>query len=233
MICHQHIIREAERSSQLWEQCPSVRDCLFHEIPRSVAAPFLLRYEWIGNMGTSRRFFALSWSESPVCVVAIGACVAPSKAVALLREHGLVVEQFTRGASSPAAPRNSGSHLIRRVARHYASTGIPHAFWGYADPRAGEVGTIYQACNALYLGMTDPGRAKIYRINGRRYDPRKVHHKFGSRAHKHLLTIDPEYTTEPIAKKHRYLLLACDRATEERLRTRLKCSTLPYPKRMP
>ena len=31
-------------------------------------------------------------------------------------------------------------------------------FFAYADPAAGEVGKIYQACNWLYLGQGSPGR---------------------------------------------------------------------------
>lgn len=77
----------------------------------------------------------------------------------------------------------------------------------YADPRAGEVGVVYQSANALYLGPMDsrgPGR---YVIKGRAYHPRTVHRVFGSAKHRNLVSVDPEYRREQRTKKHRYVFI--------------------------
>ena len=77
----------------------------------------------------------------------------------------------------------------------------------YADPRAGEVGVVYQSANALYLGVMDSRGPGEYVILGRSYHPRTVHRVFGSAKHAVLFNVDPSYVRIQRTKKHRYIFV--------------------------
>jgi hypothetical protein len=142
-----------------------------------------------------------------------------------------LILQLCRGASAFWSPVWGPSKLICASLRYlYKELGVRYVI-AYADPQAGEIGTIYQACNAFYIGLTDPGRAKRYIINGHSYDPRKVHKKFGSRAHAHLAEIDPKYTAQKIEPKHRYIFVLGPRIQRAYAVKRMGDLIKPYPKR--
>ncbi len=172
------------------------------------AQEFILKYEWLGNMGTSNRCFGLLLDKNLASVVCYGPPIAPSRYNRILGStFSQNVIQLCRGATAYWAPKWAASKLISTSMDILRRNIDPLIVIAYADPKAGEVGVIYQACNAYYLGKTDPGGGKRYIINGHNYDPRKVQKKFGSRSHEVLSRIDPDYSTLPINPKHRYVLI--------------------------
>jgi hypothetical protein len=54
----------------------------------------------------------------------------------------------------PDAPPNAASFLVSRAVKMASQEYGWRIFYAYADPEAGEVGTIYQAMNWLYIGDT-------------------------------------------------------------------------------
>ncbi|MBK7142071.1 MAG: hypothetical protein IPH75_08330 [bacterium] len=201
-------------------------------IEYSAAREFILEYEWLGNMGTSKYCFGLMFGTHLAAVVCYGPLVAPSGYLRLIGlDESVQFWQLCRGASTYWAPKWSGSMLISRSLTLIRNSYGVDAVIAYADPAAGEIGTIYQASNAIYIGMTSPGGGKKYIINGKLYDPRKVHKKFGSRSRDHLLQIDPNYQTQQIHSKHRYLFLLGNRVHRRRLVESVRHLIRPYPKR--
>jgi len=201
-------------------------------IPWDMARDFIVTYEWVGNMGTSKYCYGLFLSDKLASVVCYGPLVAPTHYARIFgKAYSKSILQLCRGATTYWAPKWAPSKLIStslKILNH--SMGI-RLVLGYADPIAGEIGTIYQACNALYLGKTDPGRGKKYIINGHLYDPRKVHKKFGTRAHIKLLEIDANYKTLPIAAKHRYLFFLGSKQERNEIKEKLTSLVFEYPKR--
>lgn len=57
-----------------------------------------------------------------------------------------------RGACASWTPKNLGSRLIMFACRWMVANTNKRLFVAYADPEAGEYGTLYQACNWQYLG---------------------------------------------------------------------------------
>jgi len=201
-------------------------------IDYNAASRFILEYEWLGNMGTSKYCYGLLVNGELACVACYGPPVAPTRYSRLLgREYSKSILQLCRGASAYWSPPWGPSKLICRSLKLLFQEHNTRFVIAYADPRAGEIGTIYQACNALYLGMTSPGGSKRYFINGHSYDARKVGKKFGSRAHQHLANIDPNYGTVSITRKHKYLFVLGARTARKEIMARLKHLALPYPKR--
>lgn len=93
----------------------------------------------------------------------------------------------------------------------------------YADPEALHMGTIYQAMNWVYLGLSTPGA--VYRINGRDYHRRSVSLHFTTVRMEVLRRIDPRVTRRDLPPKHKYAL-----ALNRELRIMLEGWRLPYPK---
>jgi hypothetical protein len=60
----------------------------------------------------------------------------------------------------------------------------------YADPDFGEVGAVYQAANALYLGQTNPKNQSNYIVEGVWLSGWDVRKKYGTRDFDKLKQID-------------------------------------------
>jgi hypothetical protein len=102
----------------------------------------------------------------------------------------------------------------------------------YADEKYGEVGTIYQACNAMYLGMTDPKGQADYVIRGKRMSAWVVRKKYGTRDRRKLRRIDSRVRILPLRRKHRYLLVAGSSRFRRRVGELLESHLRAYPKRL-
>jgi len=85
----------------------------------------------------------------------------------------------------------------------------------YADPKEGHIGTIYQAMNWVYVGISKPQPAA--RINGKIIHKRTIHSQFG--------TLKGQELTK-LLWKHKYLY-PLDRA----MRRQIAPLAQPYPKR--
>lgn len=233
-ICWQHLVQN--RIEYQESSIPPEYDAnSFQILPLSwkEAEDFIVTYEWLGNMGTSKYCFGLFLGGHLASVVCYGPVIAPSRYSSILGKHlSKSVMQLCRGASTFWAPKWAPSKLIShslKILRRKLKVTIVIA---YADPEVGEIGTIYQACNAYYLGKTSPGGGKRYIINGHSYDPRKVVKKFGSRAQKYLLRIDPSYKTVPIKPKHRYIFVMGNKKERKQVLEQIRSLTEEYPKRI-
>ena len=201
-------------------------------IDLATAGSFILNYEWLGNMGRSKYAYGLYARNELLAVACFGPLVSVTHFTSMLRlkSSGQIL-QLCRGASSPRAPKWAPSKLIGAALRLLARATDAIGVVAYADPHAGELGTIYQATNAIYLGMTNPGGSRRYYIHRHWYDPRRVQAKFGSRAAPHLRTIDPDFKSVPIFPKHRYFWPVGGSLRRRALRRAIAHLVLPYPKR--
>ena len=196
------------------------------------ARGFITIYEWVGNMGTSKQCFGLLIGNRLASVVCYGPLTAPTHYARVLgKELSKSVMQLCRGASTYWAPKWAPSKLVSHSLKILHRTQRISVVVAYADPEAGEIGTIYQACNAFYLGETSSGGGKRYIIKGHSYDPRKVVKRFGSRAREHLLRIDPSYKEIPIKPKHRYVFVLGSKKVRREILGRIKPLISEYPKR--
>lgn len=116
---------------------------------------FIERYEWLGNMGQGIGVvFTARWKGNLGGVVVIGNPNAYSFDIKL---EALI----QRGACASWTPKNLGSMLIMFACRWMVKNTEKRIFTAYSDPEAGEIGTIYQACNFDYLGKKW-GAGKMY-----------------------------------------------------------------------
>ncbi len=124
---------------------------------------FIERYEWLGNIGYSPKWvFTARHDDQLAGVVMIG---EPTMPTSHIDTH--LQAQITRGACASWAPKNLNSSLVMFSIRWCAKNTEKKVFYAYSDHEAGEIGTIYQACNFDYLGAFF-GRSEVYTLpNGK------------------------------------------------------------------
>jgi hypothetical protein len=129
------------------------------------AETIILKYEWLGNMGTTEIAFGLYWREKLAGVVCFGKTAGTNTSVSVCgAEWAQNMTTLCRGACVSWAHPNSASYLINASCSVLASKpwktfkGVArppsYIFVAYSDSDAGEIGTVYQAANWLYCGKT-------------------------------------------------------------------------------
>jgi hypothetical protein len=137
------------------------------EISREQAKVVILRYEWLRTMPKiGRAYYGLFVGDEVAGVACFG--VGPGTASRNVcgeewRDRTICLE---RGACVHWAHPHSASFLIPRACKLAADTYGWRVFYAYSDIEAGEIGTVYQACNWLYLGRS-VGRGSTFRTRYR------------------------------------------------------------------
>lgn len=100
------------------------------------------------------------------------------------------------------------------------------------DHLAGEVGTIYQACNFDYVGAMRKGKERIgCVIDGKLYGSRSLRAKFGHSRKAEILQLCPTAKFIKQKAKDRYFYFRGDKRTRKKNRNAIKHLIKPYPKR--
>ena len=98
----------------------------------------------------------------------------------------------------------------------------------FADPEQEHVGTIYQATNWLYTGIS--AKDEWYIIKGERIHPRTVGERYGTRSMAGLKHMGIIAERTLMHGKHRYIYVMKGGKQRKRLLRSLHYDTLPYPK---
>lgn len=254
MKAHQRSIRETlaiEEAGQnlfgsYWNDIDvSFDKAVVKEIGYVTAKSIILRYEWLGNMGTTEFAFGL-YFDMPKGgylggVVCFGRTSGTNAYASVCgAEHKDKVITLCRGACVHWSHEHSASFLISAACRLMTDKGF-YVFLAYADPEAGEIGTVYQACNWLYCGRT--GASEMFKtpqgeIKGARLVSAYTRDRRGgelkylrTRAEQKKTMEDSGFVFFKSAPKHRYVGLYGPKFQKRALRKALMWTVLSYPKR--
>ena len=137
---------------------------------------------------------------------------------------------LSRGACSHWTPVGTASRLIRRSmrllpARYKVVTAT-------TDAEAGEVGTIYQACNFDFVGLMSPGGKRVsFQRRGQTVSARQAQRDYGTRG-AGIAALGAEGVKRH-ERKCRYFAFRGGRIEKKRLRRAILDQIKPYPKRQP
>lgn len=122
---------------------------------------FIEHHEWLGKMPArpTHRFIAsYKGILSGVVVMA-----TPNSFSNLLGKENRHLEKLiSRGACISWSPKNLASALIVFSIRWMVKNSDFRFFTSYSDTEAKELGTIYQACNFIYLGQSSGARDEFF-----------------------------------------------------------------------
>jgi hypothetical protein len=260
--CHQRIVREmmAKQPDPLLGEKKALaadfKNATVREISLAEARNVIVAHEFLGTLGSVEHSYALFFGNHIAGVVCFGSTAGTNvRASVCGSEHADKVISVTRGCCLPFAdpPRKSSdgrvhggsaaSFLISAACREMTKKGY-NIFVAYADPQAGERGTIYQSVGWQFCGFTNPTE-KFRRPDGKVYDARNVHlltrdRRFGKLRYKRtraeqkqLLISEGCDFFKDDQRKLRYVGFYGDRRTKRILRAALTWEVLPYPKREP
>lgn len=114
--------------------------------------------------------------------------------------------------------RNLASHFM---AQTFKQLPTPRILVSFADTGRGHVGTIYQAANWIYTGISKGYSSKSFVVDG------KVLH---NRARSKRSESREEMARIETTDKHRYIKLLGDKSDVKLMRRCLQLEPLPYPK---
>ncbi len=194
-------------------------------IPIAIARVPVERYHYLHSFpGGTRLCLGVFHLTALQGVVVLG--VGPRMAHRLVQgaqpPDGLTL---TRLWLDDALPRNSESWAIGQTVRFLRQHTPVKFLLSYADPRAGHVGTIYQATNWIYTGLSQAQPA-LDLGDGIARHTRSVGSALGTYSVAYLQAQGINAQRIPGTGKHRYVLFV-----DRRWRKRLAVATFPYPKK--
>lgn len=166
--CHQYNRKKETLSEDIANGMPfdkSVQEFEFtQEIFSDEHRAFVERYEWLGTVG-----YAPKWIFTARVDGTLGGVVILTEPNGYtLKDEGKKLEaQITRGATASWTPKNLGSKLVAFACNEMIKNTNKRVFFGYSDSAAGEIGTIYQACNFMFLGNHFGARTRYGLENGK------------------------------------------------------------------
>jgi predicted nucleic acid-binding Zn ribbon protein len=222
--CYQKIKRDEEARASARPQ-DTVIDYRIEAIDAREAADFIKRYEYLGTVGRSLARYGARNAMGELAAVAVFG--TPSKL-----PDGIIVPE--RGACAHWAHPHTASWFIPRAVKQAAAGHGWKIFFAYADPSAGEIGTIYQACSWVYTGQT-PSRTINGAPRARDYfrgpDGRVISDKaFYKRGHTMDDVKSGAWQRARKSAKHRYVWIEAPTRRERRALA-ARFTALPYPKR--
>jgi hypothetical protein len=217
----------------------SVKRAIVKPVTRKMAKQIILRYEWLGKMSNTSLHYGIFFGLHCAGV----ACVGYGASMAGAHHH----EQFgisrddmltlARGACVHWAPPLTNSRLISWTCKLLQRNNTGKLIWATADSDAGEIGTIYQACNWVCVGLSSSVARQDNEViapNGRAYNRRSI----GGWAQKQGIRfvemkealLSNGWTFQPGNPKHRYAYVLDKK--DSALVRRVESMRQPYPKRL-
>jgi hypothetical protein len=200
----------------------------------ATARQFFARYEHLGNCGLGVWHWGGFLGQDLIAAVSFGtACFTLRRGLIgdIARRYGLGVYQICRGGTVPSAGFNAPSCVLAAALRQFERERGNCLIVAYADRRYNEVGTIYQACNGLYTGVTNPKDQSNYFLHGRLLSGWVVRKRFGTRAIERLREVDPNVRKIPLNPKYRYVFARAEHRVRETVISALRETIYPYPTR--
>ncbi|HUM41638.1 MAG TPA: hypothetical protein PKI14_01655 [Fervidobacterium sp.] len=200
-------------------------------IPAKEARKIIMKYEWLQSMpAVVLHCYGLFFGEHLAGVTVFSP--EYSENLGVWDKYGYTGKMIllSRGACVHWAPNWAASHLIAKSINL-----LPEQYkviTATVDPLAGEIGTIYQACNFKYVGsMKENKNISGFVINGKLYGSRSIRAKVGSQRKEDILKKYPDVLFVKQKSKGRYFYFKGNKYEKRDLEAAITPLIKPYPKR--
>jgi hypothetical protein len=168
-VCHQFKVKQNTKEEDVAKGMPF--GCKISELSFSKEdlsqehKDFIKRYEWLGTTGylTKEEVYVARHTLGHIAGIVIIAIPNSYTSEIPTEEQALI----HRGATTSWAPKNLGSKLVMYAIKQSVKNTQRRVFFAYSDAEAGEIGTIYQACNFTYLGHIFGSKVNYKLPNGK------------------------------------------------------------------
>ena len=195
-------------------------------ITRQTALPMIVEKHYMHRVPPISRAFGLFAGEDMIGVVTYGVSASTTlrKGVCGVDQASNVYE-LTRLWTEDFAPHNAESFLIANTVKQLDKEIIVT----FAEIRAGHVGTIYQAANFMYCGLSS--KFKDPKVKGLEHQHHTTY-AYGL----NMQQLRDKYGAENVyyadrPRKHRYVLINAKKKRRRDLIKLIKYEVLPYPKK--
>ncbi len=244
---HQKIIRDKKAQEDThnlfgayWTNIDlNLKKAVVKEVDLVTASKIITEYEWMGCMAAVN-FYAYGIYFDGHCggVVVFGPEYSENLGVWDKYDYTGKILLLSRGVCLHWTPTNTNSKLIMTAIKM-----LPPQYkviTATTDHLAGEIGTIYQACNFHYVGSMRESNPNVkhrnkdreaWMINGKLYGSRNIRQKVGSQKMEDILKIYPDAVKVKQNSKHRYFLFRGTKQDQKYLKSTIQHIIKPYPKR--
>ncbi len=209
----------------------SIKDAIIRPVSRNFASQIIMKYEWLGTMAQTGWHYGIFFGSycAGVCCYSAGSATGGVNVHKMFNVLPRELGVLARGACVHWAPHGANSKLVSISSKLFCKDTKCRLIIAYSDSDAGEIGTIYQACNWIYIGKGAATRQWVSK-NGRVMDqklPYDLKRKYGGTRSQYVEYLNRngwhEQSSNP---KHRYVYVS-DKSLLGFLRNMGK----PYPKR--
>ena len=236
---HQRKIREEKEleykqsGEKIWENInKDISNAVVKPIDFKLAREIIEEYEWLGCMpAMSKYYFGIFFDGHCAGVTVFGNEYAENRGVWDKYDYTGRIILLARGVCLHWAHPHTGSKLIMESIKL-----LPEKYdvvTCTTDRAAGEIGTIYQACNFHYVGsMRKNGGSRFgVKIDGKLYGSRSIRAKLGTMKKAVILEHYPDAEFVPQYNKERYFYFRGSKSNKRYLQRQIKHLIKPYPKR--
>lgn len=227
-----------ESNNPYWKDLDlDIAHSIVKEIDNLTAKKIIEEYEWLGCMPAIVNycygiFFKNIYTGEEVCGGAVVYGKEYTENLGVWDKYGYTgkILLLARGVCLHWTKKNTNSHLImesmKLLPKQY------EVITCTTDNLAGEVGTIYQACNFYYVGSMRKVKERTgCIINGKLYGSRSLRAKFGHMRKADILKECPDAKFIKQKSKDRYFYFRGDKKTKRKNLKAIEHLIKPYPKR--
>lgn len=203
-------------------------------LDKRTADDFYGEHEHLGNCGLGVWHFGLERNNNLISVVSYGTtCFSKNRGYLgkIAHKEKLKIIQLCRGGTIRGIDNHIPTKIISLSLKEIRKNVGDSIVVAYSDTTWNEIGTIYQASNFHYLGLTDPGGQANYIIHGKMMSGWLVRKKYGTRNIEILRKIDQNISRIPLNQKHRYLFINTGRIKRKFVTRNIQDKFADYPKR--
>lgn len=214
----------------------NLKKAIIRPVSRALAEQIIFKYEWLGTMSKTKYYYGIFFGNycAGVTCVGLGASMAGTTHHMQfgIKQNELLT--LARGACVHWAPNGANSKLVSWTCRLLSESKIGKLVWATSDTDAGEIGTIYQACGWIYVGLSKTVNDNEYiSPQGRTYNKRNistwaVKNKTTYSKMRDYLILNG-WKSQASNQKHRYVQILDN--SDKKLVLKIKQMSKPYPKR--
>jgi hypothetical protein len=206
------------------------RDLNVQPISRKCALPMIIERHYMHKVPPMSAAFGLFHNEILIGVVTYGV----SASMTLRRgvcgdDESQNVFELTRLWTEDFSPKNAESYLISQSLKMLKKEIIIT----FAEIKAGHVGTIYQASNFIYVGLS--AKRTDWKVKGKEHlHSATISDEFRGKNNRSALMrqkYGDDFYLMPRPRKHKYIYFNAKKKRRQELISKLKYKVQPYPKK--